>query len=96
VPRHGPVRGTAGLNRVGGGKEPHKAVLDVAERLGRGQEGLQRRKQLCWGGFVRVVPRLGDLHGHRVGDTFGEGVVVLWGDGFVVGAPGDQQRDLAE
>ena len=39
----------------------------------------------------RAKMRAGDLRGYRVGETFGEGVVVLRGNGFVVGAavPGD-------
>ena len=43
------------------------------------------------GRYVPVPPRAGDLRGHRVGETFGEGVAVLRGNGFVVGTgvPGD-------
>ena len=68
MPGQGPGRGMTDLNWVGGGQELDPAVLDVAERLGRGQEGLQRREQLCWGGFLGIVPRVGDLHGPRVGN----------------------------
>jgi len=46
MPGCGRGHGVAGLNRLGGGKELHPPVLDARERLGRGQEGLYRRKQI--------------------------------------------------
>lgn len=41
--------------------------------------------------MIDVVHRAGDLPGHRVGETIGEGVAVLRGNDFVVcaGVPGD-------
>ena len=88
--------GCVSVNGVRLGDELHPPVFDVAERLGRGEECLQRRHQLCRRSFVRVVPGVGDLDGHRVRDTFSEVVVVARWDGFVIGAPGDQQRDVFE
>jgi len=47
-------------------------------------------------GFVWVMPRLGDLNGDRMANLVGKGVMVNRQHGLVVGAPGEQHRDLAE
>jgi hypothetical protein len=39
---------------------------------------------------VRITAGVGDLHGYRMRDLLGEGVVVARGDGLVVGTPRDQ------
>ena len=88
--------GCASVNGVRLGDELNPPVFDVAEWLGCGEECLQRRQQLCRRSFVRVVPGVGDLDGHRVRDTFGEVVVVARWDGLSSAAPGDQQRDVFE